>query len=178
MSVKAREAAQYDKYGLKLHKPQQGRSNGVEGGSKAHLRRFAHVQLSLATSNSLNLLTLSEKQLCAQLHILPKPYLFIKQAILREYARKAGRYRRSDARSQFRFNPDKINAIYDHLFCAKELRKKYSPTPTPAPNGASVVEFDPFAEDEIQPSRAASPFAMQVDEFVPPVAPAVKVEDV
>ncbi len=49
--------------------------------------------LNLANSPSLHLLTPAEQTLCAQLRILPKPYLVIKEILVREYARRGGKLR-------------------------------------------------------------------------------------
>lgn len=43
--------------------------------------------LTLATSHSLQLLSPLEVQLCSTLRILPRPYLFLKEVLLREYVR-------------------------------------------------------------------------------------------
>lgn len=54
--------------------------------------------LSLASAESLHLLSPSEQVLCSTLRILPKPYLMIKETLIREYARRGGQLRRREAR--------------------------------------------------------------------------------
>ncbi|KAK4054328.1 Transcriptional adapter ada2 [Microbotryomycetes sp. JL221] len=54
--------------------------------------------LTLATSSSLHLLTTLEQQLCSTLRILPKPYLYLKEVLLREWTRLGGRMTSDDAR--------------------------------------------------------------------------------
>lgn len=54
--------------------------------------------LNLANSPSLHLLTAAEQTLCSTLRILPKPYLVIKETLVREYARRGGKLRRREAR--------------------------------------------------------------------------------
>ncbi|KIO25320.1 hypothetical protein M407DRAFT_25331 [Tulasnella calospora MUT 4182] len=71
--------------------------------------------LTLATSSSLQLLTPPEQLLCSQLRILPKPYLAIKEALLREYIKKGGKLRKRDARDLFKIDKDKTGKIYDFL---------------------------------------------------------------
>ncbi|KAG9050219.1 Transcriptional adapter ada2 [Tulasnella sp. UAMH 9824] len=71
--------------------------------------------LTLATSSSLQLLTPQEQLLCSQLRILPKPYLAIKEALLREYIKKGGKLRKRDARDLFKIDKDKTGKIYDFL---------------------------------------------------------------
>ncbi|KAK4705981.1 transcriptional adapter 2-alpha, partial [Phenoliferia sp. Uapishka_3] len=54
--------------------------------------------LTLATSSSLHLLTTLEQNLCSTLRILPRPYLFLKETLMREWVRLGGRMGASDAR--------------------------------------------------------------------------------
>lgn len=54
--------------------------------------------LTLATANSLQLLTPVEVQLCATLRILPRPYLFLKEVLLREWVRLKDRMNGTEAR--------------------------------------------------------------------------------
>lgn len=54
--------------------------------------------LTLATSASLQLLTPLEVQLCSTLRILPRPYLFLKEVLLREYVRLKERMDGAEAR--------------------------------------------------------------------------------
>lgn len=54
--------------------------------------------LTLASSSSFNLLTPLEQQLCSTLRILPRPYLFLKETLLREWARLGGEMGAEDAR--------------------------------------------------------------------------------
>jgi transcriptional adapter 2-alpha len=59
---------------------------------------FAVLPNSLAAASSLDLLSSAEQSLCANLQILPKPYLVIKDTLLRENARRGGSLLRKDAR--------------------------------------------------------------------------------
>ncbi|KAG8980118.1 Transcriptional adapter ada2 [Tulasnella sp. 427] len=77
--------------------------------------RYRPGGLTLATSSSLQLLTSQEQLLCSQLRILPKPYLAIKEALLREYVKKGGKLRKRDARDMFKIDKDKTGKIYDFL---------------------------------------------------------------
>ena len=78
-------------------------------------------QLTLSGASCFNLLTDQEKQLCSELRILPKPYLFIKQTILRESARRGGQLQRREVRAMFRIDANKVNRIFDSLL--KERRE-------------------------------------------------------
>ncbi|KDE07613.1 Transcription coactivator [Microbotryum lychnidis-dioicae p1A1 Lamole] len=54
--------------------------------------------LTLASASSLHLLTVLEQQLCSTLRILPKPYLFLKETLLREWARRGAQMTSREAR--------------------------------------------------------------------------------
>ncbi|ORY89651.1 hypothetical protein BCR35DRAFT_317170 [Leucosporidium creatinivorum] len=54
--------------------------------------------LTLSTSSSLHLLTPLEQTLCSTLRILPKPYLYLKETLLREWSRSGGRMGAEEAR--------------------------------------------------------------------------------
>ncbi|KAG9006783.1 Transcriptional adapter ada2 [Tulasnella sp. JGI-2019a] len=71
--------------------------------------------LSLATASSLHLLSPQEQALCSQLRILPKPYLAIKEAIIREYAKKGGKLRKRDAKDMFKIETHKTARIWEFL---------------------------------------------------------------
>ena len=54
--------------------------------------------LTLATSHSRQLLTPLELELCSTLRILPRPYLFLKEVLLREYVRLKDKMDGTEAR--------------------------------------------------------------------------------
>ncbi|KAF8058803.1 hypothetical protein FPV67DRAFT_1565566 [Lyophyllum atratum] len=81
--------------------------------------------LNLANSPSLHLLTPAEQTLCSQLRILPKPYLVIKETLVREYARRGGKLRRREARDLVKIDVNKTSRIWDFLVQAGFLK---SPT--------------------------------------------------
>ena len=60
--------------------------------------RPSNTALTLATSSSLHLLTSLEQTLCSTLRILPRPYLFLKETLMREWVRFGGRMGAVDAR--------------------------------------------------------------------------------
>ncbi|GAA6012842.1 hypothetical protein JCM11491_006196 [Sporobolomyces phaffii] len=55
--------------------------------TKKHGSSMPPPPLTLATASSLHLLTPLEQELCSTLRMLPRPYLFLKQTLLREYVR-------------------------------------------------------------------------------------------
>ncbi|GJE90024.1 SWIRM-domain-containing protein [Phanerochaete sordida] len=78
--------------------------------------------LNLANSPSLHLLTPEEQTLCSQLRILPKPYLVIKETLVREYARRGGKLRRREARDLVKIDVNKTSRVWDFLVQAGFLR--------------------------------------------------------
>lgn len=71
---------------------------------------------------SLHLLTPAEQIFCSQIRILPKPYLVIKETLVREYARRGGKLRRREARDLARIDVNKMSRIWDFLVQAGYLR--------------------------------------------------------
>ena len=97
--------------------------SGVVHGSSVHgvpapaPRRPLLPQLSLSTSSSLHLLSEEEGKLCSELRILPKPYLFVKQCLLREFARCNGRLDKSRAIGLFtNLSEATLLCIWDEIF--------------------------------------------------------------
>jgi transcriptional adapter 2-alpha len=78
--------------------------------------------LNLANSPSLHLLTPPEQILCSNLRILPKPYLVIKETLVREYARRGGKLRRREARELVKIDVNKTSRVWDFLVQAGYLR--------------------------------------------------------
>ncbi|VDC07606.1 unnamed protein product [Peniophora sp. CBMAI 1063] len=78
--------------------------------------------LNLANSPLLHLLTPAEQTLCSTLRILPKPYLVIKETLVREYARRGGKLRRREARDLVKIDVNKTSRVWDFLMQAGVLR--------------------------------------------------------
>ncbi|KAJ6455841.1 hypothetical protein C8R45DRAFT_1035885 [Mycena sanguinolenta] len=92
--------------------------------------------LNLANSPSLHLLTPVEQTLCSQLRILPKPYLVVKETLVREYARRGGKLRRREARDLVKIDVNKTSRVWDFLAQAGFLQINAEPAisnPTPSP---------------------------------------------
>ncbi|KAJ3800686.1 hypothetical protein GGU11DRAFT_814596 [Lentinula aff. detonsa] len=83
---------------------------------------FLAAPLNLANSPSLHLLTPGEQALCSQLRILPKPYLVIKETLVREYARRGGKLRRREARDLVKVDVNKTSRVWDFLVQAGFLK--------------------------------------------------------
>ena len=76
----------------------------------------------MANSPALHLLTPEEQTLCSQLRILPKPYLVIKETLVREYARRGGKLRRREARDLVKIDVNKTSRVWDFLVQAGFLK--------------------------------------------------------
>ena len=96
--------------------------------------------LNLANSPSLHLLTPAEQALCSQLRILPKPYLVIKETLVREYARRGGKLRRREARDLVKIDVNKTSRVWDFLVQAGYLKITQDPLPV-APADPLYVIF-------------------------------------
>ncbi|KAI0798513.1 hypothetical protein BC629DRAFT_1592096 [Irpex lacteus] len=90
--------------------------------------------LNLANSPSLHLLTPEEQTLCSQLRILPKPYLVIKETLIREYARRGGKLRRRETRDLVKIDVNKTSRIWDFLVQAGFMRVGNVGDPSAAAN--------------------------------------------
>ena len=86
------------------------------------LDQLIAAPLNLANSPSLHLLTPAEQTLCSSLRILPKPYLVIKETLVREYARRGGKLRRREARDLVKIDVNKTSRVWDFLVQAGYLR--------------------------------------------------------
>ena len=90
-------------------------------GAKGSALRKAPAPLNLANSPLLHLLTPAEQTLCSTLRILPKPYLVIKETLVREYARRGGKLRRREARDLVKIDVNKTSRVWDFLVQAGYL---------------------------------------------------------
>jgi transcriptional adapter 2-alpha len=101
--------------------------------------------LNLANSPSLHLLTQPEQTLCSQLRILPKPYLVVKETLVREYARRGGKLRRREARDLVKIDVNKTARVWDFLVQAGYLKITNDSTVAPpldARYGEPTVAFE------------------------------------
>ncbi|PAV18449.1 transcriptional adapter 2 [Pyrrhoderma noxium] len=98
------------------------RANAPGSGSTSNVVRRNPAPLNLMNAASLHLLTPAEQIFCSQIRILPKPYLVIKETLVREYARRGGKLRRREARDLARIDVNKMSRIWDFLVQAGYLR--------------------------------------------------------
>ncbi|PPQ95335.1 hypothetical protein CVT26_008180 [Gymnopilus dilepis] len=106
----------------------------VPGSSTGGSARRPPQPLNLANSPSLHLLTPAEQTLCSQLRILPKPYLVIKETLIREYARRGGKLRRREARDLVKIDVNKTSRVWDFLVQSGYLKITNEPSNLSAPS--------------------------------------------
>ncbi|KAJ1970142.1 Transcriptional adapter ada2 [Dimargaris xerosporica] len=97
--------------------------------------------LDLDNVEGVHLLSPEEQQLCSVLRILPRPYLVIKETILKEYA-KRGSLRRRETRELIKIDVNKTSRIYDFFLSmgwitapgrtAFQWQKQQRPGPPPS----------------------------------------------
>ncbi|KAJ1661062.1 Transcriptional adapter ada2 [Dispira simplex] len=68
--------------------------------------------LNLDNAEGVHLLSPEEQQLCSVLRIMPRPYLVIKETILKEYAIR-GSLRRRETREMIKIDVNKTSRLYD-----------------------------------------------------------------
>jgi len=121
--------------------------------------------LNLANSPLLHLLTPEEQTLCSQLRIFPKPYLVIKETLVREYARRGGKLRRREARDLVKIDVNKTSRVWDFLVQAGFLRVgPVDPGPsahgqdTSRPSATPSLSASPSKESQMRLSPRPPPF--------------------
>ncbi|KAF9527371.1 hypothetical protein CPB83DRAFT_856436 [Crepidotus variabilis] len=132
-----------------------------------HVRR-PPPPLNLANSPSLHLLTPAEQALCSQLRILPKPYLVIKETLVREYARRGGKLRRREARDLVKIDVNKTSRVWDFLVQSGYLKITNDQATAAA---SSITPSASQSQDIGAPSLNGSP--QKLESPRPPMPPAI-----
>ncbi|KAI7857170.1 hypothetical protein BDC45DRAFT_501849 [Circinella umbellata] len=107
----------------------------VSSAAAAGARKPANP-LDISEADGVHLLTEQEQILCSTLRILPRPYMVIKDTILKEYA-KQGYLKRRQARALIKIDVNKTSRIYDFFIesgwikAFKEPTANSSPSPVP-----------------------------------------------
>lgn len=143
--------------------------------------------LNLANSPCLHLLTPAEQALCSQLRIYPKPYLVVKEILVREYARRGGKLRRREARDLVKIDVNKTSRVWDFLVQAGYLKigsdivaagsqpADASRLTTPMPNGSPQKDgqngLSPRPSMPPPPAPASSTLPSSQFTFAVPMAP-------
>jgi transcriptional adapter 2-alpha len=97
--------------------------------------------LNIRDADGVHLLTEEEQVLCSTLRIMPRPYLVIKDTILKEYA-KLGYMKRRQARSLIKIDVNKTSRIYDFFVESGWIKAFKDPTtnvPPPAPIAPTTI---------------------------------------
>ncbi|KAL0076687.1 Homeodomain-like DNA binding domain-containing transcription factor [Phycomyces blakesleeanus] len=92
--------------------------------------------LNIGEADGVHLLTEEEQIMCSTLRIMPRPYLVIKDTILKEYA-KQGYMKRRQARALIKIDVNKTSRIYDFFVESgwiKAFRDPSAVSDKPAPN--------------------------------------------
>ncbi|KAJ7599264.1 hypothetical protein C8J56DRAFT_916247 [Mycena floridula] len=109
--------------------------------------------LNLANSPSLHLLTHDEQVLCSSLRILPKPYLVIKETLVREYARRGGKLRRRECRDLVKIDVNKTSRVWDYLVSSGCFKIAQDPVvPATAPVAVESSSGAPSINGSVMPS--------------------------
>ncbi|OAD01338.1 Homeodomain-like DNA binding domain-containing transcription factor [Mucor lusitanicus CBS 277.49] len=129
--------------------------------------------LNIRDADGVHLLTEEEQVLCSTLRIMPRPYLVIKDTILKEYAR-LGYLKRRQCRSLIKIDVNKTSRIYDFFVesgwikafkdpaTASAAATVTAPTPTALPNSTSI-QLPPAA-----PTTSSSPIPPPPSSSSPP----------
>ncbi|CEP19462.1 hypothetical protein [Parasitella parasitica] len=119
--------------------------------------------LNIRDADGVHLLTEEEQVLCSTLRIMPRPYLVIKDTILKEYAR-LGYMKRRQCRSLIKIDVNKTSRIYDFFvesgwikaFKDPATTAAQTPTTLPPPPPANIQSFDLATSEAPQPSTSTS----------------------
>jgi len=71
------------------------------------------------------------------LRLLPKPYLVVKETLVREYARRGGKLRRREARDLVKIDVNKLSRVWDFLVQSGYLKITNEQSAVTAPSTAS-----------------------------------------
>ncbi|TFK54551.1 SWIRM-domain-containing protein [Heliocybe sulcata] len=138
--------------------PSQAGAPGAAGSSTGPAVRKPPAPLNLANSPSLHLLTPAEQTLCSQLRILPKPYLVIKETLVREYARRGGKLRRREARDLVKIDVNKTSRVWDFLVQSGYLSIGQDTSTSQDNSGSAATasqSVPPASSSAAQPNGAA-----------------------
>lgn len=120
--------------------------------------------LNIRDAEGVHLLTEEEQVLCSTLRIMPRPYLVIKDTILKEYA-KLGYMKRRQARSLIKIDVNKTSRIYDFFVESGWIKAFKDPASLP-PAPTSV------APASAAPTAVAMPAPLPITtETLPPASP-------
>ncbi|KAG1223006.1 hypothetical protein G6F35_004932 [Rhizopus arrhizus] len=94
--------------------------------------------LNIRDADGVHLLTEEEQILCSTLRIMPRPYLVIKDTILKEYA-KQGYLKRRQARALIKIDVNKTSRIYDFFVESGWIKAFKDPAAASTPSATSTT---------------------------------------
>jgi transcriptional adapter 2-alpha len=98
------------------HNTRSTRQNAGENSEEVRtIGRKQAAPLDISGSDGIELLTQEEQSICSTLRLLPKPYLVIKETLIRECATR-GFLRRRQARDLVKIDVNKTSRLYDFFF--------------------------------------------------------------
>ncbi|KAI8367922.1 hypothetical protein EDC96DRAFT_505783 [Choanephora cucurbitarum] len=123
--------------------------------------------LNIRDADGVHLLTEEEQVLCSALRIMPRPYLVIKDTILKEYA-KLGFMKRRQARSLIKIDVNKTSRIYDFFVESgwiKAFKDPSTSTPPPPPPTSTSLPPPPSQPTTVDSNQTThSPSTKQEEE--------------
>ncbi|CAG8567492.1 2285_t:CDS:10 [Ambispora gerdemannii] len=98
---------------VRIDKHHANNSNNNINPNNLRQMRKQSSPIDLDNAEGVHMLTSAERTLCSHLRIFPKPYMVIKEIILKEYARRDFRLKRREARELIKIDVNKTSRIYD-----------------------------------------------------------------
>lgn len=95
------------------HRKTYSSANSPQPEFKPKIGTNARAPLDISHAADFELLSNEEKQLCATLRILPKPYLAIKNQLMKEAIKNNGVLKKKDARQALKIDVNKASKIYE-----------------------------------------------------------------
>ncbi|KAI9322766.1 hypothetical protein BX666DRAFT_1898207 [Dichotomocladium elegans] len=127
--------------------------------------------LDISEADGVHLLTEQEQILCSTLRILPRPYMVIKDTILKEYA-KQGYLKRRQARGLIKIDVNKTSRIYDFFIESgwiKAFKEPSAITPGASASPAGAAPMQPQFPTAAASMPTATPtLATPAPQSVPP----------
>lgn len=138
-----------------------GQTNGTAAASTAAATggRKPATPLDISEADGVHLLTEQERVLCSTLRIMPRPYMVIKDTILKEYA-KQGYLKRRQARGLIKIDVNKTSRIYDFFIESgwiKAFKDPSASSPAATPSSAATPTHVQTPNNTSMPANGSAP---------------------